>query len=256
MMSMGTLRRTTTRNKVTLILILCLCALLAGCVVASTSTQTYTVQPGDTLARIAQANGTTVEKLVELNKETYPSLATDPGAIEVGWTLKLPGGAVTAPVKVIVKTPDAGAQPTAQTNVLIGMDRDAFEREVVRLINEERTKAGLASLEADPELMQFARERSEDMVKRGYFGHNDPVTGEELYVSMLRTHNIHGLIAENATQLLQTTMTDEANAIRAVSNWVKSEGHRTNLMEPTFHKTGVGVAIGDNYIIVTQLFAE
>ncbi len=231
------MKEMTTRNRLAAVLVLGL--LLMGCVVAS-GAQTYTVRPGDTLAQIAQAHDTTVERLVELNKETYPSLATDPGAIEVGWTLQVPGRAVTVPVKVIVKTPEAEVQPTA------AMERDAFELEVVRLVNEERVKAGLAPLEADPGLMQFARERSEDMIARGYFSHYDPTTGEDL----------SGAAGENIARFSSRWDIPSGLPQRSVSYWIASEDHRKNILDAGAHKTGVGVAVGNDNIIITQLFAE
>ena len=53
--------------------------------------QMYTVQLGDSLSGIANQYGTTVQELVELNKQRYPSLETDPGMIRVGWELFVPG---------------------------------------------------------------------------------------------------------------------------------------------------------------------
>ena len=235
------------------VLVALICALVvAGCAPSLASSEVYTVQPGDTLAKIAAANGTTVEKLVELNVEAYPSLESDPGAIEVGWKLKVPGNA--GGISVTSKKGPAATDSSGSTSTQL--DQDAFEAEIARLINEERSKAGLATLQTDSSLAQFARERSSDMVARRYFGHADPETGEDLYVSMLRSHGVRGLIAENTTQLLRTTSTSESNAARATSNWITSNGHRINILDPTFHKTGVGIAIGSEYIIVTQLFAE
>jgi hypothetical protein len=57
------------------------------------SAGSYTVQSGDTLSKIAQAAGTSVEALVNLNKGRYPSLATNAASISVGWNLQLPTGA-------------------------------------------------------------------------------------------------------------------------------------------------------------------
>lgn len=54
------------------------------------SAPTYTVRPGDNLTRIARAHGTTVRTLVQLNQHKYPSLATNPGFIRVGWVLVVP----------------------------------------------------------------------------------------------------------------------------------------------------------------------
>jgi len=228
-----------TNNKLSQMFILIAFALLVtGCAIASASARTYTVQPGDTLAKIASAHDTTIDRLVELNQETYPSLATNPGAIEVGWKLEVPGssGGIQVTVK---KTPSLGSGPTATP-----MDQDAFEMEVVRLVNEERIKAGLAPLEVDPGLMQFARERSEDMVERSYFSHRDPVTGADLTPGA----------GENVTKLLATNMFTDQSARRALSNWTRSTDHRANILSNISTKTGVGVAVGDTYVIVTQIF--
>lgn len=181
-----------------------------------------------------------MDRLVELNQETYPSLATDPGAIEVGWKLEVPGsgGGIQVTVK---KTPSPGSGPTATP-----MDRDAFEMEIVRLVNEERTKAGLALLEVDPGLMQFARERSEDMVKREYVSHYDPTTGEDL----------SGAAGENIARFSSRWSTLSDLPQRSVGYWIASEGHRKNILDAGAHRTGVGVAVGGGNVIITQIFAE
>jgi LysM repeat protein len=57
----------------------------------------YIVLPGDSLSTIAVATGTTVAGLVALNQGSYPSLAHNPGRIEIGWKLRLTGAAQAAP---------------------------------------------------------------------------------------------------------------------------------------------------------------
>ena len=216
---MQTMRRRCTQNtsnKLTRMFVLVIFAVLVtGCAMVSASTQTHTVQPGDTLAQIAAAHDTTVDRLVELNKETYPSLATDPGDIEVGWKLEVPGSGAGIQVTV-KKTPSLGSGSAATP-----MDRDAFEMEVVHLVNEERIKAGLAPLEVDPGLMQFARERSEDMVKRGYFSHYDPTTGEPPAQQWSARENI---------SRFSTSWNNEHLAQNLVDGLMNSDGHRANIM--------------------------
>ncbi len=51
----------------------------------------YTVQPGDTLSKIARKTGTTIDVVVAANKEKYPCLATKPSCLQVGWVLVAPG---------------------------------------------------------------------------------------------------------------------------------------------------------------------
>lgn len=63
--------------------------------------QYYTVKSGDTLSKIANANKTTVAKLMELNKDTI----ANKNFIRVGQIIRLPGSVtitekpVTAPTK-------------------------------------------------------------------------------------------------------------------------------------------------------------
>lgn len=50
---------------------------------------TYVVQVGNYLSKIAQRYGVSVTDLVDWNKDTYPSLASDPNLIQPGWTLQV-----------------------------------------------------------------------------------------------------------------------------------------------------------------------
>jgi len=51
----------------------------------------YTVRRGDTLASIARAYATTTRQLQAWNSDRYPSLASNPNAIEPGWELVVSG---------------------------------------------------------------------------------------------------------------------------------------------------------------------
>ncbi|HOY68220.1 MAG TPA: LysM peptidoglycan-binding domain-containing protein [Candidatus Ozemobacteraceae bacterium] len=58
----------------------------------------YTVRRGDTLCEIARrllGDPRRYQELVRLNKDRYPSLASNPNLILVGWELKLPGTAAS-----------------------------------------------------------------------------------------------------------------------------------------------------------------
>ena len=50
---------------------------------------THRVVKGNTLKKIAKSYGTTTSRIVELNREKYPSLASNPNLIKVGWTLTI-----------------------------------------------------------------------------------------------------------------------------------------------------------------------
>jgi len=50
----------------------------------------YTAKPGDSLSGIAQEYGISTQVIISANRETYPTLATNPDRIEIGWKLKIP----------------------------------------------------------------------------------------------------------------------------------------------------------------------
>lgn len=54
----------------------------------TSGTKTHKVVSGDTLSAIARKNGTTVEKIVAVNKSKYPKITAN--YIVVGWTLTIP----------------------------------------------------------------------------------------------------------------------------------------------------------------------
>lgn len=86
-------------------------------VVTNPSTpSSYTVKSGDTLSGIARQLGTTVQALVDANKGRYPTLATNPGAIEVGWTFSVSGRSNNVP------TPQVNEPRSNNDILMVGMN--------------------------------------------------------------------------------------------------------------------------------------
>jgi murein DD-endopeptidase MepM/ murein hydrolase activator NlpD len=76
---------------------------------------TYVVQPGDSLSKIASRYGIPYQALIAANRDAYPSLATNPGLIQVGWKLVIPpkDKAVALAQSVVLPTPAPVQAPTA-----------------------------------------------------------------------------------------------------------------------------------------------
>jgi len=88
---------------------------------ASADGTTYVVVGGDTLFSIARAWNTTVAQLQAWNAERYPSLATNPDALEAGWVLIVSGDPSATPAATPATTPrPATPVPTSSPPVPSG----------------------------------------------------------------------------------------------------------------------------------------
>jgi uncharacterized protein YkwD len=118
-------------------------------------------------------------------------------------------------------------------------DATAAEQLVVELINERRHRKGLRSLRVDSRLASIARARSEDMIDRGYFSHEDPdgkFASNFVERARIKYSRLSEIIAWNrGTDLL-------AEAEHAVAMWMDSSVHRHEILSTTHNYLGAGVA--------------
>lgn len=108
-------------------------------------TITYTVQPGDSLWRIAVKYEIGVSEIIDANPKI-----TNPNMIYPGQKVSVPNIA----------------------------DIKALENEVIRLVNVERSRNGLGQLTGDWQLSRVARYKSADMRDKNYFSHYSPTYGD------------------------------------------------------------------------------
>ncbi|MFT9816476.1 CAP domain-containing protein [Lysinibacillus sp. NPDC056185] len=135
------------------------------------------------------------------------------------------------------------AQSTPSTTT---SDVNAFEQEVVKLTNAERTKAGLAPFKTDDQLMAAAREKSQDMQSKNYFSHTSPTFGSP-FDRMKALGITYKSAGENIAQGQRTPQ-------EVVQAWMDSPGHRANILNEKFTHIGVGYVKSGNYW--TQQFIQ
>lgn len=124
----------------------------------------------------------------------------------------------------------------------------AIEKEVVRLVNVERNKAGLPALQIDESISKVARLKSEDMATKNYFDHTSPTYGSPF--DMLKRFNItYKTAGENIAKGQKT-----AEAV--VNAWMNSEGHKRNILSSSYTHIGVGYAKRGNTPYWTQTFIK
>ncbi|MEJ8546284.1 CAP domain-containing protein [Brevibacillus borstelensis] len=111
-----------------------------------------------------------------------------------------------------------------------------FAREVANLVNQERAKAGLSPLAYDATLEKVALAKAADMDQNHYFDHNSPTYGSPF--DMMKSFGVSYMTAgENIAM-------GQRSAKEVMQQWMNSEGHRKNIMNPNFTKIGVGYQNG------------
>jgi uncharacterized protein YkwD len=97
----------------------------------------------------------------------------------------------------------------------------------------------MAPLQLDSSLVMVARERSNDMVKRGYFGHVSP-TGDTAFSLMDRYGIPYAWAGEN---LARNNYPDDESVAVSLRDWMASQGHRDNILGSHYQTVGVGAAV-------------
>lgn len=154
-------------------------------------------------------------------------------------------------------------------------DTSALERQVHDLVNRERQKSGVPQLAWDTALSAIARNHSLDMARRTYFSHESPEGqgfseryAKEGYTCLF---SVRREIYQGAENLSQDNLFDSVTyrngvpdyhwksqneiAESVVERWMKSPGHRENILFPHWKSEGIGIAITeDGKVLVTQNF--
>jgi uncharacterized protein YkwD len=126
---------------------------------------------------------------------------------------------------------------------------------VFAMTNQARLPKGLAPLSKDAELGNVARAYSDDMLVRRFFDHSNPdgvsfddrLAEQYHYWVRVMGENIWGAFGYN-------TDNPQKLAKLIVADWMRSPGHRENLLSPDFTHLGVGVSARGQTIRATQEF--
>lgn len=152
-----------------------------------------------------------------------------------------------------------------------------LEKDIHNLINIEREKQGLSGLEWSEELAAIARSHSRDMAKKDYFSHYDLENRSFVYryekagfecmilINVTNGYEHYAIGAENifrnslakyiyADGTVAEYNTMEEIAESTVSGWMESEGHRENILTPYWKSEGMGIAVSDLKVYITQNF--
>ena len=126
--------------------------------------------------------------------------------------------------------------------ILLSQDEQIF----FNLINNKRLENNLPEFELDEKLLNVARLKANDIVENNYFSHISPTYGS-LY-EMLTNYNIsYSRASENIARNL--------NCDNAISSFMKSDSHKSNILSENFNYTGIAVVNSTQYgKIFVQIF--
>jgi uncharacterized protein YkwD len=124
-----------------------------------------------------------------------------------------------------------------------------MERVLHARINAVRREHGLGALERDADLDRIAREHSNRMADEGFFAHEDP-QGHGPF-ERLRAAGIPVRAAAENIGLNEGTPDP---VLAAIEGWMRSPGHRENILDERYNRTGIGIWRAGNTYFFTQLF--
>jgi uncharacterized protein YkwD len=140
---------------------------------------------------------------------------------------------VLAPAAVGAALMIAGPAQAAPTKA----SETALQTEINRLINVQRTNHGCAALKTDAKLTVAARGHSAFMAQTGKFSHTGRSNSN--FVARSKAAGYAKPSAENIAWGYRT-------AAQVVDGWMKSPGHRTNILNCQSKTVGVGAVFSAN----------
>lgn len=119
------------------------------------------------------------------------------------------------------------------------------------LVNQDRAANAVAPLALSANLTRVAQYRAQDMLNRNYFSHYDPSTGQLAFLELFRQWGISYTTAgENIAWSTNPSMA----GINTM--FMNSPEHRANILNPAYHRLGIGVATNGVKTMVVEVFSN
>lgn len=122
----------------------------------------------------------------------------------------------------------------------------SFAKEVLRLVNIERDKAGLSHLTTNSTLTAAADKRAQETKQS--FSHTRP-NGTGFQTAL----NEYGVAYRTAGENIAY---GQKSPQEVVTGWMNSPGHRANILNANFNKIGIGVYQSNGVYYWSQLFTN
>ncbi len=149
-------------------------------------------------------------------------------------------------VCVIALGAPAGAAASRCANVSASpssVSSDAAVKSTVCLINRERSSRRLRRVKLNRRLSIAAARHGRDMVHRDYFSHVSP-SGSTFLQRIRLTGYLRQVRSWSAGENLAWGSGDRGTPRSIVRSWMKSPGHRANILNGRFREVGIAVVRG------------
>jgi uncharacterized protein YkwD len=144
-------------------------------------------------------------------------------------------GGRTLTALIVVGISALGLSPCASSSQLSELHVfNAQEQSLLQAINHARTARGIPPLRVGVRLQRAARAHSRAMARTGSFTHGD-------WYRRLRRH---GVKARAVGETIAWGVGVDGTAGAIVGMWLASPPHRATLLDRSFRRVGVGIAVG------------
>ena len=137
--------------------------------------------------------------------------------------------------------PDQPATPQTPSVTVPGTSDtlDAYRNEVLRLVNIERANAGVAPLTLDSRICEAAQIRANEL----------PVLFDHTRPDQSRCFTVLDDLGISYWSCAENIAAGQRTPAAVVDSWMHSQGHRENILNPSYGKLGVGYLNydGDSY---------
>ncbi|NJD03636.1 MAG: SCP-like extracellular protein [Ruminiclostridium sp.] len=137
----------------------------------------------------------------------------------------------------------------AAAEAVLPSDVSEDEQALLELVNKARKDAKVEAVAFDKKLLTIARQKAKDMAENNYFSHESPTFGSPF--DMMRQN---GITFKTAGENIAGNQTVEG----AFKAWMKSDGHKKNILNSGFNFVGIGIVSSDTYgkILVQQFIGR
>jgi uncharacterized protein YkwD len=173
------------------------------------------------------------------------------------WTIGL-GGVSSASTHLSLSNRFPGTELRSSQRYYAYQPRriDSLRQIALDLANQDRSRRGFSPLRPDSLLSKAAQRHAEDMLRRGYFSHYSP-EGRTPTDRFAAVGGRKGA-AENIFMLRDSSLGNAPIGADRLAffeqGWMRSPGHRQNLLDRRYGRFGFGLAVSGDRIYAVQLF--